>query len=72
MLEIIISVALYVGALVLLVKGAFAFCNNSHENVVPKIRFFFQDSDIIRGNLLKFDTFPRVISTFSRSSRICP
>ena len=33
MLEIIISVALYVGALVLLVKGAFAFCNNSHENV---------------------------------------
>ena len=36
MLEIIISVALYVGALVLLVKGAFAFCNNSYENVVTE------------------------------------
>ncbi len=36
MLEIIISVALYVGALVLLVKGAFTYCNNSHENVVTE------------------------------------
>ena len=36
MLEIIISVALYVGALVLLVKGAIAFCNNSNENVVTE------------------------------------
>ena len=34
MFEIIVSVALYVGALVLLVKGAFAFCNNRHYNVV--------------------------------------
>ena len=34
MFEIVISVALYVGALVLLVKGAFAFCNNSHDSVV--------------------------------------
>ena len=29
MFEIVITVALYVGALVLLVKGAFAYCNNS-------------------------------------------
>ena len=29
MLEIVISVALYVGALVLLVKGAGAYCNNN-------------------------------------------
>ena len=37
MLEIIISVALYVGALVLLVKGVIAFCDNScHENVVTE------------------------------------
>lgn len=33
MLEIIVSVALYVGALALLMKGAFAYCNKSHENV---------------------------------------
>ena len=33
MFEIFIPVVLYVGALVLLVKGIFAFCNNSHENV---------------------------------------
>ena len=31
MLEIVISVTLYVGALVLLVKGAFAFCNHSEQ-----------------------------------------
>jgi hypothetical protein len=36
MFEIVISVALYVGALVLLVKGAFAYCNNSPENVVTE------------------------------------
>ncbi len=36
MFEIVISVALYVGAMVLLVKGAVAFCNNSHENVVTE------------------------------------
>jgi len=37
MFEIVISVALYVGALVLLVKGAFAFCNhNSPNNVVTE------------------------------------
>ncbi len=36
MLEIVFSVALYIGAIVLLVKGAFAFCNNSHENVVTE------------------------------------
>ena len=35
MFEIVISVALYMGALVLLVKGA-VFCNNSHENVVTE------------------------------------
>jgi hypothetical protein len=31
MIEIVISVALYLGALILLVKGAFAFCNNATE-----------------------------------------
>ena len=36
MLEIVFSVALYIGAIVLLVKGAFAFCNNSDENVVTE------------------------------------
>ncbi len=36
MLEIVFSVALYIGAIVVLVKGAFAFCNNSHENVVTE------------------------------------
>lgn len=36
MLEIIISVALYLGALVLLVKGAFAYCNHSQDNVVTE------------------------------------
>ena len=36
MLEIVFSVALYIGAVVLLVKGEFAFCNNSHENVVTE------------------------------------
>jgi len=36
MFEIVVSVALYVGALVFLVKGAFVFCNYSHENVVTE------------------------------------
>ena len=36
MFEIVISVALYVGALVLLVKGAFVFCNNSHDGMVTE------------------------------------
>ena len=36
MFEIVFSVALYVGALVLLVKGAIAFCNNSHDGVVTE------------------------------------
>ena len=36
MFEIVISVALYVGALVLLVKGAVAYCNNCHDNVVTE------------------------------------
>ena len=36
MLEIVFSVALYIVAIVLLVKGAFAFCDNSHENVVTE------------------------------------
>lgn len=36
MLQIVISVALYVGALVLLVKGAFAYCNHHQDNVVTE------------------------------------
>lgn len=36
MLEIVIFVVLYVGALVILVKGAVAFCNNSHDNIVTE------------------------------------
>lgn len=36
MLEIVISVALYVGAVALLVKGAIDYCNHSHENVVTE------------------------------------
>lgn len=36
MLEIVVSVALYVGALVLLVKGAFAFCNHSNDRIVTE------------------------------------
>lgn len=36
MFEIVISVALYVGALTLLVKGAIVYCNNSHEHVVTE------------------------------------
>ena len=36
MFEIIVSVALYVGALVLLVKGAVAFCNNTHDGMVTE------------------------------------
>ena len=39
MLEIIISVALYVGALVLLVKGAFAFCNNSRNSLYLRVQY---------------------------------
>jgi len=34
MFEIVISVALYLGALVLLVKGAVAYCN--HDRVVTE------------------------------------
>ena len=33
MIEIVFSVALYIGALVLLVKGAFAYCNHEHDVV---------------------------------------
>ena len=36
MIEIVISVALYLGALILLVKGAFAFCNHSHDRIVTE------------------------------------
>ena len=36
MIEIVISVASYVGALVLLVQGAVAFCNNSHDGMVTE------------------------------------
>ena len=36
MLEIVVSVALYVGALVLLVKSAFAFCNHSNDRIVTE------------------------------------
>ena len=36
MFEIVVSVALYVGALVLLVKGAVAFCNNTHDGMVTE------------------------------------
>ena len=37
MFEIVFSVALYVGALVLLVKGAVAFCNNTHDGMVTEL-----------------------------------
>jgi hypothetical protein len=33
MLEIVISVALYIGALVILVKGAVTYCNHDHDIV---------------------------------------
>ena len=33
MFEVIVSVALYVGALVLLVKGAIDFCNHSRSDI---------------------------------------
>ena len=36
MLEIVISVALYIGAIVLLMKGVFAFCDNCHDNIVTE------------------------------------
>lgn len=36
MFEIVISVTLYIGALVLLVKGAFDYCNHSHQDVVTE------------------------------------
>ncbi len=36
MFEIVISVALYVGALALLVKGAFVFCNHNQNHVVTE------------------------------------
>ena len=35
MFEIVISVALYLGALVLLVKGAVAYCNHYHVVTEP-------------------------------------
>jgi len=35
MVEIVFSVGLYIGALVLLVKGAFDYCNHEH-NVVTE------------------------------------
>jgi hypothetical protein len=36
MFEIILSLALYIGALVLLLKGAFIYCSNSHDRVVTE------------------------------------
>ena len=36
MFEIVVSVALYVGALGLLVKGAFAYCNQNPEKVATE------------------------------------
>ena len=36
MFEIIVSFALYVGALVLLVKGAFAFCDHGHQDIITE------------------------------------
>ena len=36
MFEIVFSVTLYFGAIVLLVKGAIAFCDNSHDNIVTE------------------------------------
>ena len=36
MLEIIISVALYLGAIALLLRGAFVYSKNSHERIVTK------------------------------------
>ncbi len=35
MFEIVISVALYLGALILLVKGAVAYCNHDHVVIEP-------------------------------------
>ena len=35
MLEIVISVALYIGALVLLVKGAIVYCNHDRVTTEP-------------------------------------
>ncbi len=35
MFEIVISVALYLGALVLLVKGAIVYCNHDHVVTEP-------------------------------------
>lgn len=36
MYEIILSVGVYVGVLVLLVKAVFTYCDNSHDNVVTE------------------------------------
>ena len=36
MLEIILSVSLYAGAVALLVKCAIAYCENSHDNIVTE------------------------------------
>lgn len=35
MIEIVVSVAPYIGALVLLVKGAVAYCNHDHVVTEP-------------------------------------
>ena len=37
MFEIIISVALYLGAIVLLVKSAFVYCRNSHDHIATEL-----------------------------------
>lgn len=36
MLEIVITVGLYIGAVVILVKGAIAFCNNSNDRIATE------------------------------------
>lgn len=36
MLEIILSVSLYAGAVALLVKCAIAYCENSHDHIVTE------------------------------------
>lgn len=36
MFEIIISVAIYIGAIVLLMKGAFTYSRNSHDHIVTE------------------------------------
>ena len=36
MLEIIISIAVYFGAVALLLKGAFTYCKQSHDSIVTE------------------------------------